>query len=551
MTIESAVHMAIENVRKEGLTDIFPRPFEVDMLNDRAFREKVADLVVRAIQAGDPTGVRPEPLGFVLLPKTSAFDFRRCALMQPLDTIRYLALALLMAEQIEAARPPKQDNVIFSYRFAPSPDTGLVFDQSYNITSFKKATSETARDPSVSIVVSCDIANFYDRLDAERLSPVLLSLGCDPSHVNLLMSILRTWRAAGAHGFPTGSNASRILAEAMLLGVDNHLASRGIRFCRFVDDFRLFAPDLKSAHLALTTLIHRLDIEGLAIKGVKTRIDPADMYGRKAARDEQPTDLQQAARPPLTPEQVEQFKEDRRRRKGFGPGVRIMAGYGGAIPSLFREVTERLQAQYRAADPAAILARVNEHRILSPEDALEYVRVTIYSARSQLLRHLPSVLDKFPQFIPLVVDGLIKHHKSIAPADLAHVRQALTAWADLPDLPEYLAVAIIRLNGAPGLRDPAALDRCLQTLCHHPGALIGRTALDTLTGTSDPAVLARLKTMWPTADPWERRQIARILVGALGKDGAREWIAGVERTEFVGSFGLDVSPDVFAHAMLA
>ncbi len=31
--------------------------------------------------------------------------------------------------------------------------------------------------------------------------------------------------------------------------------------------------------------------------------------------------------------------------------------------------------------------------------------MTIYSARSQLLRRLPSVLDKFPQFIPLVVDG--------------------------------------------------------------------------------------------------------------------------------------------------
>ncbi len=56
MTIESAVLMAIENVRKEGLTDIFPRPFEVDMLNDRAFREKVADLVVCAIQVGGPEG---------------------------------------------------------------------------------------------------------------------------------------------------------------------------------------------------------------------------------------------------------------------------------------------------------------------------------------------------------------------------------------------------------------------------------------------------------------------------------------------------------------
>ena len=104
--------------------------------------------------------------------------------------------------------------------------------------------------------------------------------------------------------------------------------------------------------------------------------------------------------------------------------------------------------------------------------------------------------------------------------------------ANLPDLLEYLAVAIIRLNDA----------------------LIGRTAPDTLTGTHDPSVLARLKPMWPTADPWERRQIARILVGALMKDGAREWFMDVGRTD---GGGADVnsgqerqSRDVFMVAMV-
>lgn len=55
---------------------------------------------------------------------------------------------------------------------------------------------------------------------------------------------------------------------------------------------------------------------------------------------------------------------------------------------------------------------------------------------------------------------------------------------------------------------------------------------------------------WPTADPWERRQITRILVGALGKDGAKEWVAEVERMGSGGPFGIDESGDIFAHAIL-
>ena len=51
------------------------------------------------------------------------------------------------------------------------------------------------------------------------------------------------WSNRDSYGLPVGSNASRILAEASLIEVDNYLISKKIDFCRFVDDYRIFAQN--------------------------------------------------------------------------------------------------------------------------------------------------------------------------------------------------------------------------------------------------------------------------------------------------------------------
>ena len=75
-----------------------------------------------------------------------------------------------------------------------------------------------------------------------------------------------------------GSNASRILAEASLIGVDNYLMSLGVDFIRYVDDYRMFAPDAHKAQYWLTLLIDRLDQEGLMINMSKTKIEASNLY---------------------------------------------------------------------------------------------------------------------------------------------------------------------------------------------------------------------------------------------------------------------------------
>lgn len=52
MKPEKAVKLAIENVLKEGLTDIFPRPFEIDLLKNSKFQKKLIQNIVKSIRGG-------------------------------------------------------------------------------------------------------------------------------------------------------------------------------------------------------------------------------------------------------------------------------------------------------------------------------------------------------------------------------------------------------------------------------------------------------------------------------------------------------------------
>ncbi len=106
----------------------------------------------------------------------------------------------------------------------------------------------------------------------------MLSINCTRYTVNLINELLLFRSNRDSYGLPVGSNASRILSEANLIGVDNYLLSMGVDFIRYVDDYRFFAPNASVAHYWLTVLIDRLGQEGLSINMSKTKIEPNDRY---------------------------------------------------------------------------------------------------------------------------------------------------------------------------------------------------------------------------------------------------------------------------------
>lgn len=77
MNLEKSVELAIRNVTKEGLTDIFARPFEVDLLSkSELFKKRIYDETIRTIRSGSVSGLGINAIDYMLMPKNIAFGFR-------------------------------------------------------------------------------------------------------------------------------------------------------------------------------------------------------------------------------------------------------------------------------------------------------------------------------------------------------------------------------------------------------------------------------------------------------------------------------------------
>jgi hypothetical protein len=73
---ERHAKLAIWNVLKEGLTDIFPDPFENSLLKSTEFQKVIQSEIVKAVTGGSLESLRMQPIEHVLLPKTGDFQER-------------------------------------------------------------------------------------------------------------------------------------------------------------------------------------------------------------------------------------------------------------------------------------------------------------------------------------------------------------------------------------------------------------------------------------------------------------------------------------------
>jgi hypothetical protein len=514
MDIKKASKLAVENIFKEGLTDIFPAPQELSVLKNELFRKRLIVEVEKSIKGGTLESLDINPISHVLLPKGGPFDFRRCALMQPLDTIKYLALALSLSDEIEKCRPSNSKRMIFSYRLRPH--NGYIFDPKYNITSFKKHISNKSKSKKTKILVSCDIANYYDRLNLHRLESVLLSIGLDKTRVSQLNHLLLFWANRDSYGLPVGSNASRILAEAALLDVDKYLMSIGANFCRFVDDYRFFAPDAHTAHHWLTQLIERLWLEGLTINKSKTKIEDVSKLNLEE------NDSVAIPAPKKQKTKIENEMPE--------PQFRLVAGYGGIIPTKFRTPTSKELEKLKDSDPEAIFNDLKSKQIPSPEDILEFVKSVLSVNKLVYFKHLPALAELFPQFTPYIVDVLIKHSDEI-PEKQSISECFSKRLHNTKYLPEYIAISIVRLLGASGFEDKDTLFDFFRNLRRTAGAYIGRALLDSLENLVSRSDVLEIRNYFSRADAWEKRQIVRIVDKHLHEEEKRPWLKNIKTTE--------------------
>ena len=258
-----------------GDTDIFPYPIENALFYDMP--DKVKNLL-EDIDSNFDKWLSSYPVDTIKTCIPVGYTgFRWATLIDPVWNAYLLSEVLKISDKIEAARIPIEKKTIFSYRVNFDDSTGKIFDSSINWRLFYDTAIDNANN--FAYVVRFDISDFYNRIYHHRLENALQRTNADREIIKRIMSIIQDISINVSYGLPIGGNASRILAEVLLNSMDQVMISKRIRFCRFVDDYIVFAESKEDAFRKLNWCAEfLLKNEGLALQKNKTQIQTTSEF---------------------------------------------------------------------------------------------------------------------------------------------------------------------------------------------------------------------------------------------------------------------------------
>jgi hypothetical protein len=485
--IERAVNLAIDNVILEGLDDVFPRPFEIDALaEDAVLRRRVFHVAVARTSRMRFDPERFLPVQTIAIPKRTRREYRRCALIDPMDSIVYLALALLAAPAIERARPPVESGVALSHRFQPSD--GLLYDRTLTYGYFARDARERLVRRGTNLLVTVDVQRFYDRVNHAWLGTCLERFAVDRAVTQYLLDILAFWAQRPGHGVPVGATASRILAEAVLTPVDWTLLDAGVVFTRFVDDYRLFAPDYATAETWLHRLTDELAAQGLYPNLAKTRISEATSELARNVADDAYSTTTTPPRSPTSKSTTTTLPGGGKSTSDKPPAARPKTKtppkasdrYSSSIaPPTVPDADER--ARLGEVDLSALRAGLGPHRVAKPGAIRDFIMAAIYRNDDGSIRAIPEVVAAHPDFTGFASAALCLRSTDVAASTRRSVRRRFARrLLEDRELRPYETAQIVHLLGSDGYADVSTLAKYFRALDHGRQDYLSRVTVDAL-----------------------------------------------------------------------
>jgi hypothetical protein len=273
--MDQYLRAALDNITRHGDTDVFPFPIE-----NQVFFDKPADALVllQDVHADFEAALSSyPPLNQKSLAAVGYTGFRWATQVDPLWNAYLLGLVIALGDEIEAQRLPKSKRIVFSYRFAWDKEAKTLFDKTSSWPQFQERSIELARQSKHVLV--CDISDFYPRIYHHRLGNALKRASNNTEVTNRIMELLKHFSGGVSYGLPVGGPAARLLSELLLNRVDRLLATAGITFCRYSDDYHIFAATAEDAYGHLVFLSEKLlENEGLLLQKAKTRVMSAEEF---------------------------------------------------------------------------------------------------------------------------------------------------------------------------------------------------------------------------------------------------------------------------------
>lgn len=404
--INQALSLAISHIEEKGFDDVLRPP---------AFLPPIEHAAIKAKPEGFKKIARSSTLSFLnqadlktnrigstchFLIMRDQFTFRKVCWLDPFDLVKYLTLAIILFEWIEPHRIAKEAGVIHSHRKSANP--AELFDANFGYKSFRKASGDLTRARIGQWKVVTDISNFFDRIGNHALENHLGDIHCPQKYITLLTEILFQWAGdRRSFGLPVGSDASRIIAEAALLGVDRKMQELGFPFVRYVDDFRIFTATRAEAFDAMRSLSEILSDEGLSVNHKKTSI--------MQIRDD--SDFLEEARPGLN-DAHEVIDEAER----IVVPVRVLVSGKSGVAKFYHEPGKEALAAIKNLKKADLINRLVSSRGHEQEENVKLVmKYFVYADQDTNL--VTQILELKATSIFYVVDALIKEAGKI-PAEL-------------------------------------------------------------------------------------------------------------------------------------
>lgn len=273
--LQSAMAKALDNVTGLGDTDVFPRSFETAVLGEQ--REDVLELLAKIHRNFFEMLDAMPPVNDRVLASVGYSGFRAVTQVDPVWNLYLLALVVWLGPDIELARVAADKRIVHSYRFKLVSKEPHIFNSNYGWFSFSQRCEELARKHK--FVLITDISDFYPRIYHHRLENALKKVTKNSEVVARIKIILAHFSGGVSYGLPVGGPAARLLSELVLNATDRLMLAEGAVYCRFVDDFRIFADSREQAHALLVTLAQKIgESEGLSLQKSKTRIMSSEEY---------------------------------------------------------------------------------------------------------------------------------------------------------------------------------------------------------------------------------------------------------------------------------
>lgn len=425
---EASIQNGFETIKHHGYSDFFPTPPEWDAVETGWSELKP---ILARIDLHEYTPFRPI---YAHAPK-SKINLRPVSLLHPVDLIVYTSLVADLTEQIDLKRIPEYENRIMSFRFGY--ESHELYSATPSHAEFEEQKRERAQAQPQGYMGFADITDFYSRLYQHKVRAALDACVAGSSKLepypSIIEKLLRNLTHDGlSYGIPIGPPASRPLAEAALIDVDDELLANGTDFIRYIDDYVFFASSREKVEWALRALGVLLDKRhGLSVHAAKTKVMKCSKYLEIHGTDEETEDSVEARFSQLIEDHF--YDED-----------------GGR---LLDDLTSEEKEALDAVDLEKILTEALD------EEEIDYKKVAFILHRLSSLERsdlIDIVLDHLPRLYP-VAHAVHAFFRNIEPIDLETRKRCakkllapIVASGD-SQAPEFYAIWILDLFG----RNPA------------------------------------------------------------------------------------------------